>query len=727
MQAKRFSPPDMDAAELIERLAFIQWSSQDVQRLNQWCEDSGELISDCVVALYEHLHQFAEPSDILADAAVVKRLQGTQRQYYRELLEARIDEQYLHNRSLIGHVHEQLNVGLRWYLGSYRLFLSHMLDGMLAERREDETIKAFQSLLKIVFFDITLAAEAYLDASNSALTSSESRFAHALRGANDGIWEWTLETDRLYVSDWWAGMLGLSPADVGTTASGWLKRVHPEDVDGLQNALKRHLRGETDSLYHEYRIRQASGDFLWVLVRGVVETDNSGRRRLAGSQTDISRRRRSQDQLEHAAKHDQLTGLLNRRRLNEYLADLLMRQGRPGARSAALLFIDLDRFKLINDSLGHAAGDQVLKHVAKRLQGCGRAGDYLARFGGDEFVMLLDDLATPADAEEVARKVLTALREPLRFGDRYLVVNASIGITVLDASQSPEQALQAADLALYRAKDAGKARFQLFDQSMQDEVRSRLRLETDVLQALQRNEFSMHYQPVFDMLAPSPSSPVAVEALLRWQHDGEPVSPVSFIPVLEESGEIIPVGYWVLEQACRQTAYWQQHGAPNLRCSVNLSGLQLRETDFSQRVRDILRLTTLPASSLVLEITESLLVEAEGHSVASLRELAAMGVRIALDDFGTGFCSLGYLNRFPIHIIKLDRSFLAEAHHSHSQQAICRAIINLSANLGLDVVAEGIESQDQVDFLLAENCRFGQGFMLARPMAVAEMQRWLAG
>ncbi len=725
MQAEEFSPLDMDAAELDERLAFIQWSDQDVQRLNQWREGSEELISACVAALYEHFDQFAEPSAILADATVVKRLQGTQRQYYRELLEARIDTAYLHNRSRVGQVHERLNVGLKWYLGSYRLFLDHMLEGMHAEGAGNEAVAAFQSLLKIVFFDITLAAEAYVGASNSALAASESRFAHALRGANDGIWEWAPESDRLYVSDWWAGMLGFTPADVGATAAGWLELVHPDDVEGLQSALRRHLHGETASLYHEYRIRQASGDFLWVLVRGVVETDLQGRRRLAGSQTDISRRRRSQDLLEHAAKHDQLTGLLNRRRLNEYLADLLLRQSRPGARSAALLFIDLDRFKLINDSLGHAAGDQVLKHVAKRLQACGRAGDYLARFGGDEFVMLLDDLATPADAEDVARKVLTALREPLRFGDRYLVVNASIGITVLDARHTPEQALQAADLALYRAKDAGKARFQLFDQSMQDEVRDRLRLETDVLQALQRNEFSMHYQPVFDLHAPSGSAPVAVEALLRWQHEGEPVSPVSFIPVLEESGEIIPVGYWVLEHACRQAAYWQQHGAPHLRCSVNLSGLQLRETDFSQRVRDILRLTTLPASSLVLEITESLLVEAEGHSVASLRELAAMGVRIALDDFGTGFCSLGYLNRFPIHIIKLDRSFLAEAHHSHSQQAICRAIINLSANLGLDVVAEGIESEDQVDFLLAENCRFGQGFRLARPMAAADMQRLL--
>tara|TARA_R110001599_G_scaffold13928_3_gene61691 strand:+ start:14730 stop:16940 length:2211 start_codon:yes stop_codon:yes gene_type:complete len=717
------SAPEIDAAELAERLRFIQWTREDQERLNDWQDRADALINNAVMKLYEHLDQFADPAAILRDEATVTRLRKRQQQYYQELFRARIDSDYLKDRALIGRVHEQLGVDLRWYLGSYRLCLSEMLQGMVTADRADKplALESFQSLLKIVFFDVTLAAEAYLAATNSALVASESRFSHALRGANDGIWELALESDTLYVSDWWASMLGFSAEAVGQQSAGWFSLVHEDDLDGLHQAIDSHLEGRAPSLYHEYRIRTAKKDFLWVLVRGVVEIDHQGRRRLAGSQTDISRQRRSQKQLEHAAKHDQLTGLLNRRRFNRYLEDLLLRQGRPGARFAALLFIDLDRFKLINDSLGHAAGDQVLRYVANRLRDCVRVGDCLARFGGDEFVVLLDDLAVPEDAEAIARKILSSLREPLRFGDRYLVVNASIGITALGPQQSPEHAMQAADLALYRAKENGKARYHLFDQSMQDEVRSRLRLETDALQALQRNEFSLVYQPVMDMFAPEGSLPVAVEALLRWRHDGEPVSPVSFIPVLEESGEIISVGYWVLEQACRQAVLWQNNGAPHLRCSVNLSGLQLREAGFSQRVREILDQTGLPSTSLVLEITESLLVDAEGHSVSSLRELAAMGVRIALDDFGTGFCSLGYLNRFPIHIIKLDRSFLVEAHDNPTQQAICRAIISLSATLGLDVVAEGIETLEQVDFLLAENCRFGQGFLLARPLDVAAM------
>lgn len=727
-EQKKWSPPEIDAAELAERLRFIQWAQEDQVRLNGWQNSAEALIDNAVLKLYDHLEQFAVPAGILRDEATVTRLKGRQREYYQELFRGRIDGDYLKDRSLIGHVHEQLGVDLRWYLGSYRLCLGEMLEGMVSVDGVDSrwALESFQSLLKIVFFDISLSAEAYLAATTRALAASESRFSHALRGANDGIWEWELEADTLYVSDWWAGMLGFSAAAIGQQSAGWFDLVHGDDLDGLRLAIDTHLEGGTPSLYCEYRIRTAMDGFRWVLVRGVVESDQQGRRRLAGSQTDISRQRHNQKQLEHAAKHDQLTGLLNRRRFNSYLEDILLRQGRSGVRYAALLFIDLDRFKLINDSLGHAAGDKVLRHVAKRLQDCVRTGDRLARFGGDEFVVLLDDLAVPQDAEVIARKILISLREPLRFGDRYLVVSASIGITLLGPEQSPEQALQAADLALYRAKETGKARYHLFDQSMQDEVRSRLRLETDALQALQRNEFSMVYQPVIDLSSPEGCPPVAVESLLRWCHDGEPVSPVSFIPVLEESGEIIPVGYWVLEQACQQTVYWQNNGAPHLRCSVNLSGLQLREADFSHRVRGILDRTGLPSTSLVLEITESLLVDAEGHSVSSLRELAAMGVRIALDDFGTGFCSLGYLNRFPIHIIKLDRSFLVEAHHNPTQQAICRAIISLSATLGLDVVAEGIETREQVDFLLAESCRFGQGFLLSHPLSVADMNLMLS-
>ena len=299
--------------------------------------------------------------------------------------------------------------------------------------------------------------------------------------------------------------------------------------------------------------------------------------------------------------------------------------------------------------------------------------------------------------------------------------SAPVGVAPLLPGQGLEDALQAADLALYSAKESGKARFERFDQSMQQRARQRLKLESNVLQALQRDEFTLHYQPIFDLNAPN-QPPVAVEVLLRWSHDGESVSPAAFIPVLEESGEIVSVGYWVLEQACRQAQRWQQEGAGPLHCSVNLSGRQLQEADFVQRLREILQVTGYAADSLVLEITESLLIDHDPRVLASLRELADMGVRIALDDFGTGYCSLGYLNRFPLHIIKLDRSFLHETHENTRQFTICRAIIALSRSLGLAVVAEGIEHLSQVDLMLQEGCTLGQGFKLGFPMCADDLR-----
>ncbi len=718
-----FDKLGLDAEGLRQRLEFLDWSAADGERLRRVRAFGERTSDDFVDALYLRLAQFPEPRAILHDDGMVERLKRSQRSYYQRLFDGVIDHRYLEERVRIGHIHEQVGVEMKWYLGAYRLYLSQLLqgwfDGLSVEQQS--RLADFDSLLKIVFFDMSLAADAYIDAEHRALEASEARYAHALRGANDGIWDWDLQRDQLYVSARWASMLGLAQDQVGPRSMHWFERVHPDDQADLQAAIAQHLQGGSPWIRHEYRLRRSDGSYLWVLTRGVVEVDAQGRRRLAGSQTDISERRRFQRDLELAARHDPLTGLINRSQLNVELQRTAVQLSRPGARHAALLFIDLDRFKLINDSLGHAAGDRVLLHVADRLSSCLRPGDQLARFGGDEFVMLLDDLACPQDAEQVATRVLAALREPLCFGERCLVVSASIGVAPLLPGQGLDDALQAADLALYSAKESGKARFERFDQSMQDRVRQRLKLESNVLQALQREAFTLNYQPIFDLRKPD-QPPVAVEVLLRWSHDGEPVSPEAFIPVLEESAEIVPVGYWVLEQACRQTRTWQQGPAPDLYCSVNLSGRQLQEADFAARVQQILSATGLSASSLVLEITESLLIDHDPHVLASLRELANMGVRIALDDFGTGYCSLGYLNRFPLHIIKLDRSFLHEAHQDSRQLTICRAIIALSRSLGLAVVAEGVEHPDQVALLLEEQCHLGQGYLLGRPQPLEQLR-----
>jgi diguanylate cyclase (GGDEF)-like protein/PAS domain S-box-containing protein len=520
-------------------------------------------------------------------------------------------------------------------------------------------------------------------------------------------------------------MLGLSRDSIGETSASWFGRVHPDDLPNFRQAIDAHLQGQTSSVHHEYRIRQNNGGYIWVLARGVAEVTTPGQLRMAGSQSDISARKDAEQRLKHAAHHDPLTGLANRMRLDEQMQKTFMEQRKGGAREA-LLFIDLDRFKLINDSLGHNVGDRVLVEVAQRLRDALRPSDQLFRFGGDEFIVLLHELTCDRDAEQVSQRILDSLHHPLHMDGRTLVVSASIGIAPLHVNGKALDVLRAADLALYRAKSAGKARFAHYSEALQDTAQHHLELESALGQALQHNEFELHYQPIYrlDQGAPLMSG---VEALLRWRHGERLISPLEFIPSLEESGEIIRVGEWVLRQACQQTRLWQLAGHDHLRCSVNISSLQLQQADFTLQLIDILQESGLPPASLILEITESQLMHDDLDTLACLNELASLGVLLALDDFGTGYSSLGYLTRFPLHILKLDKSFIGGIPYDNKQSAISQAIIGLGRSLGLEVVAEGIENQAQLDFVVSESCHYAQGYWFSRPRPAAQMQRLLSG
>ncbi|MDG9784779.1 putative bifunctional diguanylate cyclase/phosphodiesterase [Metapseudomonas otitidis] len=704
--------------EIDQRCRYLDWQTLDAERLNRHADAMEAVHLAFVEHLYAHLEAFPPLASILRNPATLARLKASQLDYYKRLWSGPYDPDYVLNRLRVGLVHQHVGVDLKWYLGAYRLYLAQMVESLLGD---SDATRTLGSLLKVVFFDISLAVDTYSAAQRQALEDSEARFARALRGAHDGIWDWDLAHDRLYVSERWASMLGLPRDALGETSAAWFARVHPDDLPALRQAIDAHLRGDAPWLSHEYRIRQQNGGYLWVQVRGVAEGQ-----RMAGSQSDISQRKATEHQLSHAARHDPLTGLANRLRLDELLQQALQRQLKPGARQAALLFIDLDRFKLINDSLGHAVGDRVLVEVAQRLKRCLRPGDHLARFGGDEFVVLLDDLAHLGDAEQVAKRMLESLHQPLHLDDRTLVVSASIGFTALQAEGQTIDALQAADLALYRAKESGKAQIARFSQDLQTAAKQRLELESALAQALARQEFFLHYQPICRVDQGQPRL-VAVEALLRWRQGDALVSPARFIPALEESGEIIAVGDWVLREACRQTRAWQRAGQADLRCSVNLSSRQLHQPGFAQRLRAILAETGLDPASLVLEITESLLMQDGADTLACLRELACQGVRLALDDFGTGYSSLGYLKRFPLHILKVDRSFIAGVPDDAELRTISRAIIGLGASLGLEVIAEGVESPAQLDFLLDEDCRYAQGFWFSQPRAPDHLQRLLDG
>ncbi|WP_247255528.1 EAL domain-containing protein [Pseudomonas moorei] len=712
----------LDDEEIVERFRFLDWSAEDAERLHAAAQHMAPAQQAFVDHLYRHLAKFSTPSALLRAPEVTERLKHSQAEYYQCLWGGPYNDTYVNGRLRIGVIHQQVGLELKWYLGSYRLYLDDMLKSVFGD---SQNAALYSSLLKAVFFDMTLAIDTYSAAQHKALEDSEARFARALRGANDGIWDWHVDQDRLYVSERWASMLCLSRDSIGDSSASWFGRVHPDDLPDFRQAIDAHIQGQTSSVHHEYRIRQNNGGYIWVLVRGVAEVTTPGQLRMAGSQSDISARKDAEQRLKHAAHHDPLTGLANRMRLDEQMQKTFMKQRKGGAHEA-LLFIDLDRFKLINDSLGHNVGDRVLVEVAQRLRGALRPSDQLFRFGGDEFIVLLHDLTCDRDAEQISQRILDNLHQPLHMDGRTLVVSASIGIAPLHDNGKALDVLQAADLALYRAKSAGKARFAHYSEALQDTAQHHLELESALGQALQHNEFELHYQPIYrlDQGAPLMSG---VEALLRWRHGERLISPLEFIPALEESGEIIRVGEWVLRQACRQTRLWQLAGHEHLRCSVNISSLQLQQADFTLRLIDILQESGLRPASLILEITESQLMHDDLDTLACLNELASLGVLLALDDFGTGYSSLGYLTRFPLHILKLDKSFIGGIPYDNKQSAISQAIIGLGRSLGLEVVAEGIESPAQLNFVVSEGCHYAQGYWFSRPRPAAQMQRLFSG
>jgi diguanylate cyclase (GGDEF)-like protein/PAS domain S-box-containing protein len=566
-----------------------------------------------------------------------------------------------------------------------------------------------------------------LQRARDALRLSEERYALAALASNDGLWDWDLVRDRCDFSPRWRAMLGLEDTPLLPLAREWLDRVHPDDTARLRAEIDAHLAGSSPRLESEHRLRHADGSWRWVLVRALALREGGSRAtRLAGSMTDISARKRAEEELRRAAMHDALTGLVNRAYFLESLERAVARVQRRPEKTIALLFLDLDRFKQVNDSLGHLAGDRLLTSIARRLQACVRPGDVLARLGGDEFAVLLDDLKDPSDAIRIAERMQEVLHTPLPNDFREVVVTASIGIAFGGAGlDGHEELLRDADLAMYRAKAGGKARFEVFDAGSRATERARLELENDLRRALERGELRVHYQPIVDA---SDGRIVAFEALARWAHPQRGLlNAASFIPLAEESGTISALGRWVLREALAQLRAWQRDypADPPLGVSVNLSPREVLQPRLPANVADALREADVPAQSLALEITESLFVDTGDATLATLRELAALGVRLHLDDFGIGYSSLSYLHRFPISAVKIDRYFISRLEQPECEE-IVRSVVDLSKRLGMDTIAEGAESVAQGDRLRAIGCRLLQGYACARPVPPREAEQLLA-
>src|SRR5215472_3212140 len=561
-----------------------------------------------------------------------------------------------------------------------------------------------------------------------ALQESEERYALAARGANDGLWDWNIQTGRIYFSPRWKAMLGWQENEIGDTPGEWFSRIHDADRNRVQDEITAHRSGSTPHFESEHRMLHKDGTFRWMLSRGLAVFDDSGRTlRMAGSQTDITERKVS----------DPLTGLPNRLLFTDRLGRLIKHAKRRKDILFAILFLDLDGFKMINDSLGHLIGDQLLLGVANRLEKCLRSTDTLARLGesftvarlgGDEFTVLLDDLKDPNDAKTAAERLMKALAPPFVLGGKEVFTSVSIGIALSNSAyEQPEDMLRDADTAMYRAKSLGKARFEVFDADMRASVMARLQLETDLRCALEREEFRNFYQPIVSL---DSGQIVGFEALLRWQHPTRGlIGPEEFILVAEETGLIRELGWWNLKEACRQMSDWRKgpNGRQDLIISVNLSAKQFLQPNLVADIRKLLHELALAPDALKLEITESAVMADPSAAVEMLRQMKSVGIRLAIDDFGTGYSSLSYLHRFPLDTLKIDRSFIRDVRNNGEGMEIAKTILPMANNLHLDVIAEGVETFEQIALLRQLHCKYAQGYYFSKPLSAENTTALLEG
>ncbi|HIJ74764.1 MAG TPA: EAL domain-containing protein, partial [Candidatus Hydrogenedentes bacterium] len=558
-----------------------------------------------------------------------------------------------------------------------------------------------------------------------ALRESEERYALAVEGAHDGLWDWNLRTNEIYFSPRWKSMLGYDDAEVRREPEDWLSKVHPEDRPLVLASLDAHLKGTSAHFESEYRIRHKDESYLWVLCRGLgVRGEDGEPTRMAGSQTDITPRKRIEEQLTHQAFHDELTALPNRALFLDRLGQALRHAERHKEYTFAVLFLDLDRFKVVNDGLGHLVGDKLLTSIANKLTASLRATDTVARsdgtvarFGGDEFVILLDEIRDVSDATRVAERIQEILKQPFQIDDHEVFTSASIGIAMgASGRHSAVEILRNADTAMYRAKAHGKARYEVFDADMHAKALTRLQLETDLRRATERNEFVVYYQPIISL---ETGRVEAFEALVRWEHPTRgTVSPLEFIPVAEETGMIVPIGQAILSAAARDVRIWQQTmpHAENLCVSVNLSVREFSQPDLVESIQRTLDDAGLDPRYLKLEITESAIMENVDYVFSTLTRLRKLDIALAIDDFGTGYSSLSYLHRFPMNTLKIDRAFVRDMHVAAEHHQIVKTIRMLAESLGMNVIAEGIENEDQLRQLRDLGCEYGQGYLFSPPI-----------
>lgn len=583
------------------------------------------------------------------------------------------------------------------------------------------TILAFSALA--LFADRLRRANHALASHSSALRVSEERLARALDAGSDGLWDWDIGTGQTWFSDRWLTMLGYEPGELEAHVRTWQRLIHPQDEPKALMLLQAHFDGRSPVYECEHRLLRKDGSWGWVLARGKVVERGAldAPQRIIGTHIDIEERKAAEQQVAHMARHDGLTGLTNRTYFHELLR-LTLREVAEDGDACAVMCLDLDRFKTVNDTVGHMAGDELLKHVAARIAGCMHPADTVARLGGDEFAVLVKSDPTGEYLGNLAQELISIVGKPFTFAGQIIEVGLSIGIARAPQHGLVEQLLfSRADLALYRAKAEGRNCYRIFDAAMDEAVTRRRELERDLKSALADGGLELFYQP---QIRANSCELVGFEALARWRHPTRGLIPPSeFIPLAEETGLISVLGKWVLRTACSEAARWSRP----LKVAVNLSPREFQQSDLPDLILGILSETGLPPARLEIEITETAIFADRGRALSILRRLKALGINIAMDDFGTGYASLATLQAFPFDKIKIDRSFVGQVEICPQAAVIVRTVLGLGRSLGLSVVAEGVETAGQMRFLIAEECQELQGYLFGKPQPIASFTEATGG
>lgn len=569
-----------------------------------------------------------------------------------------------------------------------------------------------------MFFDITERKRL-----EQARRETERRLQLAISISHLGFWEWEVSSGKCYYSPTWKKQLGYQDNEIANVREEWLQRLHPDDRQRVRADIAAYLANPSPDYRLEYRLRHRDGSYRWMIANAVpLSRRSKGGIRLIGTQLDVTENKLAEQRVREAAQHDPLTGLPNRALIFEYAGHLIAAAKRKHQRGA-VLFIDLDRFKPINDLYGHEIGDKLLQEAARRLSNCVRAEDLVGRLGGDEFVVVLPHADEDNPAATVAEHVLESLSAPYEIDALDLSISASVGISNFpEHGTDVDTLIRAADLAMYQAKQCCHGSAQIFSAAMSMRADAAPSIEARLKRALAGGGLALHYQPVIDMQSGCLAS---VEALLRLTDDhGENVGPDRFVPVAESAGLIGQLGEWVAAEACRQHEDWRRQGLPPVTIAINVSPLQFRQRGFAAKLTDIILDSAVDPARIEVEVTESTLMDSMEDAVEILNRIRSAGIRIALDDFGTGYSSLSHLSHLPLDKLKVDQSFVRRLEHDRASRAITGAIITLGRTLNLEVVGEGIESEAALDYLLQHGCNQAQGFYISHPLPAAAFAGW---